>query len=147
MQSARREHAVLTKNPSECKTQVHKLKQEVAGMKKSKVALVTKLEGESRRLLDVEKLCNRKIAGMLKVSCWQRTVSALLRPRTAPRKWSGSGAKRKWHPVQIDFKCMLNHLQGEPKKVQSARIDHAKLTKNPSKYKIQVCKLKKWRAR
>ncbi|KAL3213785.1 hypothetical protein MRX96_035277 [Rhipicephalus microplus] len=44
MQSARREHAELTKNPSEYEIHVRNLKQEVADMKKNKVPFVTKIK-------------------------------------------------------------------------------------------------------
>ncbi|KAL3213777.1 hypothetical protein MRX96_035270 [Rhipicephalus microplus] len=36
------------------------------------------------------------------------------------------------------FLCKLNHLQGELKKVQSRRREHAKVMKMQSKYVIQV---------
>ncbi|KAL3213786.1 hypothetical protein MRX96_035278 [Rhipicephalus microplus] len=50
--------------------------------------------------------------------------------------------RRDGHPVLTDFQCKLNRLHGDHKKLQSGRSEHGKLTKNPSKYEIQVRKLK-----
>nr|XP_037283935.1 uncharacterized protein LOC119176679 [Rhipicephalus microplus] len=130
MQSGRREHAKLTKNPSEYEIQVCKIKQEVAGMKKNKVALVAKKKEESRCHQEAENRCIRKTAQMLKGSEPHKGNSLEAAPR-------GDG-----HYSQTDIKCKLNHLQGKPKKMQSTRREHAKLTKNPSKYKIHFRQLK-----
>ncbi|KAL3213784.1 hypothetical protein MRX96_035276 [Rhipicephalus microplus] len=86
MQSGRSEHPKHMKNPRKYDIQVRKLKQDVAVMKKRKVALVTKLQGESRRHLEAEKLCKRKIAKMIKLACRQRTISAPLRNKTANKE-------------------------------------------------------------
>ncbi|XP_065290019.1 kinesin-like protein KIF21A isoform X3 [Dermacentor albipictus] len=44
--------------------------------------------------------------------------------------------------IKNDFERKLSHLQGELKKMQSAKREHAKLMKNQSEYERQVRKLK-----
>ncbi|KAL3213792.1 hypothetical protein MRX96_035283 [Rhipicephalus microplus] len=71
MQSARREHAKLSNNHSEYETNFLIIKKEVTGIKKRKVALVTKMKEESRRHQEAEKQYKRQIAQMQEVSCQQ----------------------------------------------------------------------------
>ncbi|KAL3213774.1 hypothetical protein MRX96_035267 [Rhipicephalus microplus] len=71
MHSTKCEHAKLTKNQSEYEIKVHKLKQELVGMKKYKVALATKKKKENRCHQEAEKPRNWPIAQILKVSCQQ----------------------------------------------------------------------------
>ncbi|XP_075731163.1 kinesin-like protein 31E isoform X5 [Rhipicephalus microplus] len=59
---------------------------------------------------------------------------------------SSAGASKdtdeKVRKIKTDFERKLNHLQGELKKMQSAKREHAKLMRNQSEYERQVRKLK-----
>uniref|UniRef100_A0A131YVY1 Kinesin family member 4/21/27 n=1 Tax=Rhipicephalus appendiculatus TaxID=34631 RepID=A0A131YVY1_RHIAP len=59
---------------------------------------------------------------------------------------SSAGASKdtdeKVRKIKTDFERKLNHLQGELKKMQSAKREHAKLMKNQGEYERQVRKLK-----
>ncbi|XP_050042302.1 kinesin-like protein KIF21A isoform X3 [Dermacentor andersoni] len=59
---------------------------------------------------------------------------------------SSAGASKdtdeKVRKIKNDFERKLSHLQGELKKMQSAKREHAKLMKNQSEYERQVRKLK-----
>ncbi|XP_015926246.1 kinesin-like protein KIF21A [Parasteatoda tepidariorum] len=61
-ENAKRNHAQLLSSASESEAKLKKLKQEVAEMKRAKVALLTKMKEEAKKFKDSEQKRNREIA-------------------------------------------------------------------------------------